>query len=211
MKHWRCFRGQRTRSSGAFSTLTPLASTLQSFFGVGTWNANGLFCVSDYIKMCRKIKLLVKQIKKSSIFCVQEAHGNSALLNKHFRKLLLDYWVFSSFVGQGSGGVLVFVSKKIVPNQEDITSEVLVAGRVMRITISDPSDPSKGQQVIYNIHNFGMDMLGMRHVTTKLGQDIDFAKNDPLSRSLFVLGDMNYSNREKFAFSQPEEVHGLQA
>ena len=55
-----CLKGLRTRLSGVFNTLTPVVSAKQAFFGVGAWNANGLFCVSDYSKMCSKIKLLAK-------------------------------------------------------------------------------------------------------------------------------------------------------
>ena len=190
--------------SGVFDTLNPASSEHLGSFGVGTWNANGLFCVSDYTKMCRKVKLLIKNIKKSNIFCVQEAHGNLALLNKHLRKLLVDYWVVSSFVGQGAGGVLVFVSKKSVPDFNSISCEVLFEGRVIRVAISDSSNGVFAErQVIYNVHNFGINLASMRLICTKIKSDIDFARNDPLYRSIFVVGDFNSTACEKFAFSAP--------
>ncbi len=205
-----CLRGLKTAFSGAFSTLTPAAPCKQAFFGVGTWNANGLFCISDYAKMCRKIKIAIKHIKKSSIFCVQEAHGNEALLQKHFRKVLLDYHVFSSFLsGQGSGGVLTFVSKKNASNRECINSEALVCGRVLKITISNPSFERSEQQVVYNVHIFGPDLPRMREFCGELELDIVSGGDNPLHRSLFVLGDFNFSNRGKFAFSEPVEVCGI--
>ncbi len=37
--------------------------------------------------MCRKVKLAIKTLRKLSVFCVQDTHRDSALLNKHFRKL----------------------------------------------------------------------------------------------------------------------------
>jgi exonuclease III len=181
--------------SGVFSSLAPAASERHKSFGVGTWNANGLFCISDYTKMCRKVKLLTKQIIKSNIYCVQEAHGNFALLSKHLRKVLLDYWVFSSFLSQGMGGVLVFVSKKTVPDVKSISCEALFAGRVLRLAISSIcNNELVERQVIYNIHNFGIDQPSMRRICTRIRRDVNFAKNDPTAHSLFVLGDFNSSN-----------------
>ena len=77
--------------------------------------------------------------------------------------------------------------------------------------MSNTTSTSCEQQVVYNIHNFGFDVPVMRSIAAKLGLDIDFAWNDPLRCSSFVLGNLNYSNREKFAFSMPEEVRGLQS
>ena len=201
-----CLSDLKIKLIGVFNTLTPAAVEQQDSFGVGTWNANGLFCISDYTKMCRKTKLAIKHCKKMSIFCVQEAHGNEALLNKHLRKLTLDYWVFSSFLRQGLGGVLVFVAKRIAPNRELVSSEILVPGRVMKVTILNALDYPSKQQVIYNIHNFGLDRPQLRLICSNVNVDIDASKNDPLAYSVFVVGDFNFSNREKFAFSNPDAV-----
>ncbi len=70
-----------------------------------------------------------------SIFCLQETHGNWALLNKHFRLLLEDYWAFASFGPHNAGGVVVFVSKSVAPSFDCVSTQELVIGRVLRVEL----------------------------------------------------------------------------
>jgi len=94
-----------------------------------SWNAHGLFCVSGFPKMMRTIKLIKKQLRQQVIFCVQETHGNWPLLNKHFRDILKDFWVFASFGAPNSGGVIVFVPKVLCPNRIQISDIEHFPGR----------------------------------------------------------------------------------
>ena len=76
LAHCPCWRGQKTVSRGLFNTFAPgIAPKRISSFGVGSWSAHGLFCVSNYSKMKRKVKFATKLIRNCSIFCLQETHG----------------------------------------------------------------------------------------------------------------------------------------
>ena len=82
--------------------------------------------------MQRKLKHLKKYIYKTDIFCVQEAHGDWALLRKHLGDVLVKFWAFCTFYGSSNkGGLITFVSKEACPNFDDIHEEVFVQGRVL--------------------------------------------------------------------------------
>jgi len=150
--------------------------------------------------MKRKIKLAQKHLKGLSAFCIQESHGNWTLLKKHFWLILRDFWVFASFGNPNAGGVIVFVSKSVAPDPESIHSEEILEGRAIRIHIQGPT----GSQFIYNIHNFGLAGRGMSTLCSRLAADVEFCSYDPLSLSVFAVGDFNLPSIEKFSYSDPK-------
>ena len=144
--------------------------------------------------MCRKIKLACKQIRKLSVFCIQETHGDSALLQKHFKKILLDYWAFSSFGdNKNAGGVITFVSKRVCPNVSHADSEAVVIGRALRVTLLNPKGVSEGKQIIYNVHNFGLNSVSTNKLCNNIHKDIDEMLPYLLTNTLFLTGDFNLS------------------
>ena len=102
------------------------------------------------------------------VFCLQETHGNRALLDKHFRLILRDYWAFHTFGKHNSGGIVTFVSKQIAPSFESVELDPIVEGRVLKNVIRG----SAGYQILYNVHNFGLESAGMKSLCQKLRVDI---------------------------------------
>ena len=190
-------------SSGVFSTFLPGTKGKKTFFGLGTWNAHGLFCVSDFDKLCRKVKLAAKHARKSTVFCLQETHGTEALLNKHFRRLLLDFWAFWSFGEKNNGGLIILVSKLAAPDRNFVVQEVIFPGRAMKITITNQHGIKFGNQIIYNVHNFALGSDGTRNLCRAIHKDIDDMHPNLLTNSLFLCGDFNISHRERFSYVAP--------
>ena len=100
--------------------------------------------------MQRKIKVIRKLLRSCRVLCLQETHGDWSLLRKAFRLELRDFWVFASFVARNVGGIITFVSKKLVPLSTDISDTVISPGRVHRINIRKHNST----MTIFNVHNF---------------------------------------------------------
>ena len=103
-----------------------------------------------------------------------------ALLEKHFRLIRKDYWVFDSFGKHNSGGIVTFISKQLAPTSESVELDPIVEGRVLKTVIRGES----GFQVLYNIHNFGLESGGMNALCHKLRVDVSFSSEDPYKRSI---------------------------
>jgi len=137
-------------------------------------------------KLKRKIKILAKHIRDVDVFCLQESRGSWAHILKHCRLILRDFWVKASF-GEGYGGVITFISKKSVPHESSILDTTLAVGRAQRVTIV--GDDCK--QVIYNVHNFGIQRQALSALCNAVDTDARESKADPLKFSLFLAGDLN--------------------
>lgn len=133
-----------------------------------------------------------------------------ALLLKHFRDTLLNFWVFSSFVSKNAGGVIIFVSKDCAPNESQIIPEVIIPGRALRLKICNPLGQSDGCQFIYNIHNFGVARDEIVSLANFIKSDYNYCKTDPILFSIFCTGDFNFSNVSQFSFSEPSHNTELQ-
>ena len=61
-------------------------------------------------------------------------------------------------------------------------------------------------QIVYSIHNFGLERVGTQAIVHKLDADIVECAADPLHRNIFVVGDMNGSANpgETFNYANPD-------
>ena len=123
-------------------------------------------------------------------------------MRKAFRLELRDLWVFASFVARNVGGIITFVSKKLVPLSTDISDLVISPGRVHRINIQKHNST----MTIFNVHNFELHPEETAHLCRALQADANASALDPMNFTTFALGDFNLKTSRIFSYQRPESV-----
>ena len=99
------------------------------------------------------------------------------------------HFVLSLGAGRAQGGLVTMVRKRLVSSADDIVSKVLVAGRVMRVTLTN--NVSKYEQAHWNVHWEDVSSSEASSVLKLLRKDARLARTRPLNFGILASGDFN--------------------
>ena len=147
----------------------------------------------------RKVQELASFAGRFLVNVVCEAHGTKVLMPMILNCLKGKFLIFHSEVlkpvdgmmvpDSDSGGIVVLLSKPAVLGLTVEMSEI-VPGRVVCFRISSPD----GWVVwLWAVHNFGIDAEGMVAIEVALMANITEAQQDPVNRSVLLVGDLNFA------------------
>ena len=150
-------------------------------------NAAALFQI-DPFKALAKSQLVAKMALENDIMMLQETHADQFDLHDRCPQVSESHWCTAS---QGpiraTGGVLTLISKKWLGDRIPLSSTI-AEGRVFRTEIR--SDTSS--LVIYNIHNFDLELQQMKEIEHLVKRDTAEVNSDPTRRSVILAGDWNF-------------------
>ena len=169
-----------------FSPVTGLAHA-NPIFALISWNCRALFC-RDVAKRRAKLNYLLALSRDASVICLQETHGNENSLNKYLGILRTRFWVHHSLLPQAAGGVMILVSKKYATTFSSCPHEVFAPGRISKIQVLG----EHSQMRVWNVHNFDISSSELVNFVQALQLDLTWAEGDPLTRSVFLAGDLNF-------------------
>ena len=187
----RLARRQVCNGSRWFSrACAPDAPPSISKFAVASWNTRAL-CCRDERKMRKKVAHLRNVLARADVVSLQEVHGSALDIRRILNLFHRDWtWHISEGDSYGSGGVVTMFRRLVFPHGTSLSSRVLIAGRVLRSVYA--SGPHKF--IFWNVHNQELPTSELCEVDRLIASDTNEAHADPLQKSVWLAGDLNFAD-----------------
>ena len=146
------------------------------------WFAFGYFLAKEetfFYKLCHQKCWLM----------LQETHGGKGSMQAMYRRG--THWIWDSPGPSSATGGLVTMVPRYVARESDFHFEVLIPGRVTRLSLCLHGSTI----VMWNVHYHEFSGSDMNIFDRKISDDLEQAKLHPLTFSAFVVGDFNFSNK----------------